>query len=320
MNWDDDNEPWPADGDEGADAWPTDALDRAIAEAARDYNAPTGAAPRDAMWAAIVGARIPATPDAAPAVVQAPAIVPLRIERTAVRVDRRRTWMGLAAAAAIFLATGVGLGRWWGASGNVAARPGAAPQVAAAERSGAPTVTPTPTVGMPDASTETTVPASTSGRDDRGERRVAQAVPRADRSQGAAHAVTGVDPYDVAIARHFTQAEALLVSYGRDSVNVALDGRLAQWARPLLSNTQLLLDSPAADDPRRRRLLEDLELVLAQVARLAPTTTGDSAAAGTDSTTRRAVRADRVERQIIDGTLQRAQLLPRIRNLVASGS
>jgi hypothetical protein len=32
--------------------------------------------------------------------------------------------------------------------------------------------------------------------------------------------------------------------------------------------TRLLLDSPAASDPRLRDLLEDLELVLAQVARL----------------------------------------------------
>jgi hypothetical protein len=39
-------------------------------------------------------------------------------------------------------------------------------------------------------------------------------------------------------------------------------------AHDLLLTTRLLLDSPAAADPRFRALLEDLELVLAQVVRL----------------------------------------------------
>lgn len=46
------------------------------------------------------------------------------------------------------------------------------------------------------------------------------------------------------------------------------DARLAADASQLLSTTRLLLDSPAATDPRMRALLEDLELVLAQVASL----------------------------------------------------
>ena len=33
-------------------------------------------------------------------------------------------------------------------------------------------------------------------------------------------------------------------------------------------SNRLLLDSPASEDPRVRRLLEDLELVLAQIAQL----------------------------------------------------
>ena len=108
--------------------------------------------------------------------------------------------------------------------------------------------------------------------------------------------------------RHFAQVEALLVSYRTDTVDVAMDTRLAAWARPLLGDTRLLLDSPAARDPRRRRMLEDLELVLAEMARLAP---ADTAAASRDT---------RTERQMIDGTLRRAQLLPRLRTLVPAGS
>jgi hypothetical protein len=40
------------------------------------------------------------------------------------------------------------------------------------------------------------------------------------------------------------------------------------WARDLLTTTRLLLDSPAGADPARRELLETLELVLVQIARL----------------------------------------------------
>ena len=44
--------------------------------------------------------------------------------------------------------------------------------------------------------------------------------------------------------------------------------RFASQASELLTTTRLLLDSPAASDPRFKELLEDLELILAQVARL----------------------------------------------------
>lgn len=46
------------------------------------------------------------------------------------------------------------------------------------------------------------------------------------------------------------------------------DTRFAVQAAELLTTTRLLLDSPAAQDPQLHSLLEDLELVLAQIARL----------------------------------------------------
>ena len=52
------------------------------------------------------------------------------------------------------------------------------------------------------------------------------------------------------------------------STSLRGDARLAADAKQLLGTTRLLLDSPAATDPRMRALLEDLELVLAQVASL----------------------------------------------------
>lgn len=60
----------------------------------------------------------------------------------------------------------------------------------------------------------------------------------------------------------------LLASLSRDGDRG--DSLLHTRASQLLGTTRLLLDSPASTDPRLRNLLEDLELVLAQVARLRP--------------------------------------------------
>jgi len=295
------------------EAWPVDGLDRLIASAARDYHAPppSAAVPRDAMWAAIVAARIPAAPDAAPAVVRPAATTPV-VAIASRRHDRasRRAWWGLAAAAAIFLATGVAVGRW-SARPGVASGPSAASQVATTAPAVAPathidsTIT-APTPGDRAGTTPVALPSALPARP----AQVAAATARRAPRDGARRD----DAYDVALEQHFAQAEALLVSYRADTLDVALDGRLAQWARPLLGDTRLLLDSPAAADPRRRRLLEDLELVLAQVARLAP---APRDSAGADST----ARGDRAERQLIDGTIRHSQLLPRLRTLMpAAGS
>jgi hypothetical protein len=73
--------------------------------------------------------------------------------------------------------------------------------------------------------------------------------------------------YGLAVSDHMTKAEVLLTSFRSQPDNV-LDPQIAIWARDLLSNTRLLLDSPAAEDPRTAMLLEDLELIIAQIARL----------------------------------------------------
>ena len=84
-----------------------------------------------------------------------------------------------------------------------------------------------------------------------------------------ASAPSGVNrtAYGVAVSDHMTRAEVLLTSFRSQPDNV-LDPEIAIWARDLLSNTRLLLDSPAADDPRTALLLADLELIIAQIARL----------------------------------------------------
>jgi hypothetical protein len=110
--------------------------------------------------------------------------------------------------------------------------------------------------------------------------------------------------YQVAVAHDLTQAEALLTAYraeGRSPGDRAGSADVAGWARDVLSNTRLLLDSPAAADPKQRRLLEDLELVLVQLVEVSPDSSG-------------------AERQMIDSTLEHGHVLSRIRYAVPAGA
>jgi hypothetical protein len=79
----------------------------------------------------------------------------------------------------------------------------------------------------------------------------------------------GTAAYRLATTEHLGQAEAFLTLF-RASVRGHGDERLASaTARQLLATNRLLLDSPAASDPRTKLLLQDLELVLAEIAQLA---------------------------------------------------
>ncbi len=72
-------------------------------------------------------------------------------------------------------------------------------------------------------------------------------------------------------------------------------------ARQLLATNRLLLDSPAGQDRRMRVLLEDLELVLAEIAQLSSEpVTGD--------------------RELIREGMERGGVLPRLRTVVPSGT
>jgi hypothetical protein len=76
--------------------------------------------------------------------------------------------------------------------------------------------------------------------------------------------------YQVATAEHLSQSEAFLTLF-RASVPQGGNEQLASaTARQLLATNRLLLDSPAANDGKTRLLLQDLELVLAEIAQLAP--------------------------------------------------
>lgn len=69
-------------------------------------------------------------------------------------------------------------------------------------------------------------------------------------------------------SRYLGQTAALLISLPSKDARGKTDAVFAGKASDLLVTTRLLMDSPAARDPQMRSLLEDLELVLVQIARL----------------------------------------------------
>lgn len=77
--------------------------------------------------------------------------------------------------------------------------------------------------------------------------------------------------YRVATTEHLSQSEAFLTLFRTSVRGKEGNDRLASaTARQLLATNRLLLDSPAAADARTRLLLQDLELVLAEIAQLSP--------------------------------------------------
>ena len=113
---------------------------------------------------------------------------------------------------------------------------------------------------------------------------------------------TGNSAYQLTAVRHLSEAEALLTSFRtRSTADQQMDAQLGSWARQLLSNTRLLLDSPVANDPQRRPLLEDLELVLVQIVQLSPGSTPQ-------------------DREMIEKTLQQDHVMTRLRTAIPAGS
>lgn len=76
------------------------------------------------------------------------------------------------------------------------------------------------------------------------------------------------EAYGVAAAQFLSRTETLLAGFRVDARRGPLDSQFVTQARDLLSFTRLLLDSPAGHDPRLKPLLEDLELILVQIASL----------------------------------------------------
>jgi hypothetical protein len=83
--------------------------------------------------------------------------------------------------------------------------------------------------------------------------------------------------YRVAAAQYLTRTEALLTGFRGDVRRTASDTQFVEQARELLLTTRLMLGSPVAKSPRMKALLEDLEVVLAQIATLPSGRRGEDA-------------------------------------------
>lgn len=264
-----------------------DKIDDLIRKAAEDYNRPPTVVPRDEMWAAIEAARTER------------ALRPLHIVAPTERHSiRRYAWLGVAAAAVLLIATGVGIGRWSTVSVPVSAPSRPLRKVATTQQETAPSVNPEPEPApVNNEPEENSVRSSPSVRNPRSVRN-----PQLDRSQSALRSPQSSSsvPYQVATIRHLANAEALLTAFHNDSRDAKMDATLSLWARDLLSNTRLLLDSPAADDPQRVKLLGDLELVLAEIVQLSP---GASAQ----------------DRGLIEGSIRNGQVMTRLRTAIPAG-
>jgi hypothetical protein len=105
-------------------------------------------------------------------------------------------------------------------------------------------------------------------------------------------------PYEMETSRYLGQTAALLVALPSEVKAGRSAEQFASRAGDLLTRTRLLMDSPAANDPAMRSLLDDLELVLMQVARLQG-------------------NGSRIDLDIINRALQQRDVIPRLRSAVA---
>ena len=289
-----------------------DRFDDILQEAAREHNA-APETPRAEMWAAIAAARggKRAEPVAAP-VVERPApevrVIPL--------FTRHRRALGWVAAMAATLLIGVMIGRRSATTGDAprlsviarATLPVPDTQVATSPRavdngggSG-----PGPVIGLPGGpsvaarGTTTTVaslPNGSRGRDLTGPDARERTGPTRSRLAPRDAALAAALPYRMAALQHLATTEALLVSLRSDVRSGRSDTTIAVWAGDLLGTTRMLIDSPAGRDPQLKQLLEDLELVLAQISRL-PGAHGEAADLG-----------------LIDDAVRRREIMTRLRAL-----
>jgi hypothetical protein len=122
---------------------------------------------------------------------------------------------------------------------------------------------------------------------------------------GAARVAIDVDSlahqaYEVAATQYFSRTETFLTAFRAEGNRSANTARLARQARDLLTTTQLMLDSPAANDPRLRSLLEDLDLVLTQISLLNPLENGR-------------------DRDLITDGMNQSNVLPKLRSAIPAG-
>jgi hypothetical protein len=261
-----------------------DALLRQLA--ADEYNRPPEIVPREQMWEAVrsgIEHREPGIEGAAGTGNR---------ERGTVLPFHRRVprWVYYAVAAALLLALGIQLGRLLGPSPAQQL----APRTTQPDSLGPTRVSPeSVSVGNPRRDLATDSRSDNGGKGPpppKGGGPERQLTPEAGNDISAR-------AYSVAAAQHLTEAEAMLTAFKGDLSQGRMDAEISAWGKDLLSNTRLLLDSPAARDPVRRKLLQDLELVLVQIVQLSP-------------------KSSARDRDLIKGALTDDQVLTRLRTAI----
>lgn len=235
-----------------------DALVRQIA--AEDYNRPPEIVPREAMWEAVqIGLKVGTAGTGKDNVLPFTRRIP--------------KWVFLAVAAVLLLAVGIQVGRYMGPART--APLAVVPNVTAQDSLGS-AAAPDSTAPQRDviqsgpsrAELARVEPETRRASDDRGG--PPRPGPEPERVDPSATDNGVSSAYRVATAQHLTAAEAMLTAFKSDLSQGRMDAQMASWGKDLLANTRLLLDSPAAKDPVRRKLLQDLELVLVQIVQLSP--------------------------------------------------
>jgi hypothetical protein len=224
---------------------PTDDFDELLRSAARDYNRP-GDVPRERMWTEIRAARA------------------RRATVSAHPVRKYRFWLVPVAAAAV-LVIGIAIGRLSNRETPVAPMP----KFATADSHHAPIVIEPNSPIQPD--TDRASPSAKPSTPN-----APRAVPTEPRSapQPRSHPFNGNDAsmaYRLAVVEHLAGTEAMLTSFRAAAKRGEVDAQITSWAKNLLTTTRLLQASAAQEDPTMKRLLDDLELVLVQIAQYTST-------------------------------------------------
>lgn len=125
----------------------------------------------------------------------------------------------------------------------------------------------------------------------------APAIASVDRSSAAPSVLPALNAPEA--NKYLGETVALLASLQSDARGARSDKQLVSGAADLLSTTRFLLDSPNTNNQNVRGLLEDLELVLAQIVQLSNSGTATDV-------------------EMIHQAMEQRDVMPRLRNAVAN--
>jgi hypothetical protein len=97
--------------------------------------------------------------------------------------------------------------------------------------------------------------------------RARQLVERGAPANGAGASVDSDNlAYRLVVLRHLAGSEAMITTFRSAARHGEVDAEIGEWSRELLRTTRMLEASPVTRDPTMKRLLEDLDLVIVQIA------------------------------------------------------